>query len=142
MVVEARWVSHGGSTGARGCPHAMVGGHSHWCLLDFCSVVSWAVPSDSSSAPILAQLDATCNALDLCLHLRFYFFLSCHPAELASLSGAENRVGKMGWLQEWRRAGGLAQDPCVTHPVCLLAGRGLLLGLRRGTIISPSVLLF
>lgn len=77
------------------------GGHGHWCLLGFCSMVSWAVPS-SSSAPILAWLEATRNASDFVSHLQFW---ALFPSGCAAALGRD-RAG-------WHRA--LCCWPCHWH---------------------------
>lgn len=74
------------------------GGHSHWCLLGFCSMVSWAVPS-SSSGPILAWLEATRNASSFVSHLQF--------RALFLLGVQQGWPGWPGWGQ-----GELAQGSC------------------------------
>lgn len=74
------------------------GGHTHWCLLGFCSMVSWAVPS-SSSRPILAWLEATRNVSGFVLHLQF--------RALFLLGVQEHWPGWPGWGQ-----GELAQGSC------------------------------
>lgn len=71
----------------------------------------------------------------------FFFSLSSSRASQSvwgRKQGGENGVAAR--MEKGRRVG--TGSLCHSSCFCLLAGRGLLLGLRRGTIISPSVLLF